>query len=204
MSEALIRRREELRVALCQQDPVQLASQVGAECVVRVSGEYDLRCRFLGETVLLHWPDLTVVNQNGDELPVLFGALLYYYFHTGDGTPLTGRRVSFAELPDGRTYSQAFQGYTGSELVKVFGDDIGSLKEACQELDGQPLDIGQASYLFQALPRMPIQLVYWLGDEDFPSTANLLFDENACHYLPVDGCAILGSLLTRKLIRLKE
>jgi hypothetical protein len=43
-------------------------------------------------------------------------------------------------------------------------------------------------------------LTYWLGDEDFPSSCKVLFDESASHYLPIDACAILGGMLTRKII----
>ncbi|MDL1911699.1 DUF3786 domain-containing protein, partial [Chloroflexi bacterium CFX6] len=53
---------------------------------------------------------------------------------------------------------------------------------------------------FQPLPRVPLMTTYWLGDEDFPSSCKILFDESATHYLPIDACAILGSMLTRKII----
>ena len=43
-------------------------------------------------------------------------------------------------------------------------------------------------------------VTYWLGDEDFPSSCKILFDESASHYLPIDGCAILGSMLVRRLL----
>jgi len=46
--------------------------------------------------------------------------------------------------------------------------------------------------------------VYWQGDEDFPSTCQVLFDASASHYLPTDAYAILGSTLTRRLIKTKE
>jgi hypothetical protein len=43
-------------------------------------------------------------------------------------------------------------------------------------------------------------VTYWLGDEDFPSSCKILFDASASHYLPIDGSAILGSMLVRKLL----
>jgi len=58
--------------------------------------------------------------------------------------------------------------------------------------------------VFQALPRVPLMLTYWLGDEDFPSSCKVLFDESASHYFPIDACAILGSMLTGRVIRAKN
>jgi len=139
-------------------------------------------------------------NLQGDPLPDLQQVLLLYYLITSDDAPLTGHWVSFAELPDGRTYNAAFQGYSGDEIVKAFGFDLDAFKSACVNAGGEPTEIGSASFIFQALPRVPLMLTYWLGDEDFPSSCKILFDESACHYLPIDACAVLGSTLTRKVI----
>ena len=101
-------------------------------------------------------------------------------------------------------YNAAFQSYTGDAVVKHFGLDIEAFKAACIKVGGTQIDVGSACFIFQALPRVPLMLMYWLGDEDFPSSCKVLFDESASHYLPVDGCAILGSLLTQKVIHQKS
>ncbi|NJC95606.1 MAG: DUF3786 domain-containing protein, partial [Anaerolineae bacterium] len=59
---------------------------------------------------------------------------------------------------------------------------------------------GSASFVFQALPRLPLMVTYWLGDEDFPSACKIMFDESASHYLPIDACAILGGMVAKKII----
>jgi hypothetical protein len=43
-------------------------------------------------------------------------------------------------------------------------------------------------------------VVYWLGDEDFPPSARVLFDASAGQHLPTDAFALLGSTLTHRLI----
>ena len=136
-----------------------------------------------------------------DELPLPFQAVLAYYFHTSDGTSLTGQWVSFADLPDGRMYNSAFQGYSGDEMVKVFGLDMDAFKSACEKSGGVATPSGDAGYIFYALPCLPMLVNYWCGDEDFPSSCKILFDSSASHYLPTDVCAILGSMLTRKVIK---
>jgi hypothetical protein len=50
------------------------------------------------------------------------------------------------------------------------------------------------------LPRVSLLTVYWQGDEDFPSSAQILFGVEVKHYLPTDACAIAGSMLTRQLV----
>jgi hypothetical protein len=63
------------------------------------------------------------------------------------------------------------------------------------------LEIGDAGYAFTVLPRVHLGLVYWEGDEEFPSQAQVLFEDTAAHYLPTDGLAILGSQLVDKVLK---
>ena len=129
-------------------------------------------------------------------------AVLAYYFYTSDGAPLTGQWISFADLPDGRMYNSAFQGYSGDELVKAFGLNVDGFKLACERYGGTVTSVGDAAFIFYALPRLPLLVNYWCGDEDFPSSCKILFDSSVSHYLPTDVCAILGSMLTRKIIKI--
>jgi hypothetical protein len=159
----------------------------------------EFKIPFLENTFSLTWPDLTGYSNTRDELPPIFQALLLYYLATADGTALTGKWVSFADLPDGRIYNAAYQGYSGDEIVKAFGLDLPAFRSACLNLNGSPLDIGSASFVIQTLPVLPMLVTYWLGDEDFPSSCKILFDSSATHYMPIDGCAIAGSMLAKKL-----
>jgi len=127
------------------------------------------------------------------------GALLYY-FSLADGCRLAHTWISFADLPDGRFYNQAFQGYTGKELAQAFQNDLAAFERAAVSLNGERVALGGAAFAFQALPRAPLCAVYWPGDEDFPASAQALFDAAASHYLTTDAYAILGSTLTRRLI----
>ncbi len=119
-------------------------------------------------------------------------------------TSPVGKYVSFADLPGGRMYAQAFQGYSGDEIVKKFGEKILIFKEACEHQHGLIDNLADAAYTFDVLPRIKIQVIYWLGDEDFPSSCKILFDAGVTHYVPIDACAIIGSNLVRQLIKYNQ
>jgi len=154
-----------------------------------------------GRPVSISFPELIPFDrQTGAALPESLQALLLYYLDTADGTPLEGRWVSFADLPDGRFYNQAYKGYTGQELVRRFGNDITAFEAAAHKLDGVKIGYGDAAFTFHVLPRLLLAVVYYLGDDDFPPSCQILFDASASHYLPTDVCAILGSMLTRKML----
>jgi hypothetical protein len=99
-------------------------------------------------------------------------------------------------------YFHAFQGYTGARLLKTFDNDLHRFKDAASATEGEAISHGDAGFLFWALPRIPMAVVYWLGDDEFPPNANVLFDASAGHYLSTDGLAVLGRELCSKIIRL--
>ena len=198
-STQLANRARDLRVSLRFQDPGRVAAQSGASYRELGPGRGELRIPLWGNVCILSWPELVGWDSKDDMLPDLQQALLLYYLVTADDTPLTGTWVSFADLPNGRTYTSAFQGYSGDEIAKTYDLNLEAFEQACNLAGGKEFMVGNASFIFQALPRVPLLVTYWLGDEDFPSSCKILFDESAFHYLPIDTCAVLGGMLARKL-----
>jgi hypothetical protein len=202
----LVSRAGELRTSIEQIPPETLAAHTGASYLEIGPARGEFHFNLFEKPIVGAFPSLTFFNPTGDKLPDFLQALLLYYFAVADGTPLTDNWVSFADLPDGRMYNQAFQGYSGDEIVRQLGKisptaALDAFKSTCLALGGKPLDIGSASFIFPALPRLPLLITFWLGDEDFPSSCKILFDSSASHYLPIDGCAIIGSQLTGKIVK---
>ena len=139
--------------------------------------------------------DYLVTRPHGSEVNAFTQSLVLTYLDTADGGPASGRWISFRDLPNGSFYNQAFQGYGPDRLAKRWQLDIGGFSGACRTRGGVPLDYGDAGFTFAVLPRIDVAAIYWLGDEDFPSKASILFDATAHSSMVIDGLAILGSRL---------
>lgn len=205
----LARRVSELHARLRRTSPITLASHTGANYLPAGSQQGTFYLPFWSQEVSLTYPEfIGRDSRTGELLGTMAQALLAYYFTISDGTEQTGQWISFSELPSGRFYTAAFQGYTGGELVKVFGiDEHGFTKSATQIGGRQPrLDkvLGDEAFAFQVFPYVTLLVVCWLGDEDFPPSYRILFDAAVSHHLSTDACAILGSNLTRRLIKAYE
>jgi hypothetical protein len=181
-------------------DPKGIAARCGMEfCELPEGSRFEFS--LFNKPVQIEYPELLAYDHiEGQPLNVALQALICYYMATADGIPLTYRWVTFADLPDGRFYNQAFQGYTGDKLSSFAGNDYAKITSALTLIDGIRMDEGDVAYQFRALPRVPLAIVYWSGDDDFPSSCKILFDSSVSHYLPTDVCAILGSILTHKLL----
>ncbi len=191
-----------LRSAFAAANPQSLAELVGAEWMPQEHGQGEFHLPVWGRLVRLTCPGFVAYDlQTGQELSIDLQALLLYHLSTSDGSPLAGQWISFAELPDGRFYNKAFQGYTGNELVRAFHSNLEDFVRATESLGGLRLPFGDASFSFRPLPKVALMAVFWRGDEDFPASIQILFDANAGRHISTDVCAILGSMLTRRLIK---
>lgn len=148
----------------------------------------------------LGYPDFSLRDAISLEEPRLaLQAIVLYYFQTADGTPLSNRWISFSELPHGNFYHRAFQGYTGNLLARKMSQ-LKVFEQSAAQIGGQRVEFGGAAYAFQVLPRVHLLTVLWEGDEEIPSSYQILFNEACPHYLPLEACAIAGSMLTHQLI----
>ena len=199
------RRVNELKEDLSQKKPSYLAAAASAEFRPRDSDKGEFSLLLWGKEVRLSYPGFSAQDrQTGNPLSQMDLVMLLYYFNTSDGTAKTGRWISFSELPDGKFYNQAFQGYTGQRLARSFHDDLANFEHAATSLSGTLFPLGSASFTFNVLPLVSLLVVFWQGDEDLPSSFQILFDASASHYLPTDAYAILGSILTSRLIKAKN
>jgi hypothetical protein len=185
----------QLQEALKQIPPQEVAQRSGAT----LQGD----CLYLELLFRPYEVDVTsyeVREPGGKKVASFFQSLILTYLQTANGAPSADRWISFRELPHGGFYHQAFQGYAPDRLTRRWGLDVDGFVTACRALDGTRLDLGDAGFAFRVLPHVDLAAVYWLGDEDFPSRATILFDANAHHYMVTDGLAILGSQLVSKIL----
>ena len=189
---------KDARATLCRLKPGKLALRSGCErdedgnfCLTFFWQEYVISC------------DSFVVRRakTGKEPSSFTQSLILTYLATADGTTPSSRWVGFRDLPGGLFYVQAFQGYSGDRLVRELQGGVEPFRRACERLGGEMIEIGDAGYAFTVLPRVHLALVYWEGDEEFPSQARVLFEDTSASYMPTDGLAILGSQLVGRILK---
>jgi hypothetical protein len=192
----------EARAALRAVKPTKLALRSG--CVLDADGR--LRLTFFWREYVISPGEFVVQRgDTGAESSSFTQSLILTYLAQADGTTPSGRFISFRELPSGMFYGQAFQGYAGDRLARELPVDpqqaMAALRRAAEHLLAEPLGIGDAGYIFTALPRVRLGIVYWAGDDEFPPRAQVVFEASSAHYLPTDGLAILGSQLVGHVLK---
>lgn len=139
-------------------------------------------------------------NSKNDPESIMVQSIILSYLTTSDGTPSSEKLISFRELPEGNKYCHAFESYTSGRLAKHFQQDLGKFSNACLKAGGISVNIGDAGFNFNVLPRIKITVVYYLGDETFSSSVSLLFDSNVSHYMVTAGLASIGAALAEIIV----
>ena len=118
--------------------------------------------------------------------------------------PIGEEWVSYKDFKDAAPFVGGFGNNTEKALVKNFSNRLYDLKEACQNLEGRPIDLElsyQIAFRFDVLPKIPILLLFNDEDEEFPAQGSLLFQKKASAFLDMECLAILGWFLIDALIQ---
>jgi len=128
--------------------------------------------------------------------------LILHYLAGAKNIKPSGTVIGFGQIAEVRTYEPVFKARTLGRLVRAFGDDPERLIDAARPLGGVLGDAGDVSAVLDLFPRIPVTVVMWRGDDEFPCDGNILFDSTVTEHLPLEdivvGCEELVSALVAK------
>ena len=142
---------------------------------------------------------ISLCDDPGVEIP--FGPLMsiYHLFcYSKPGAMNSGRFVPFRQVRGASPFAPAFEKSIAEELSRPFDGHLEALRRASEALKGERIKQGDAGYIFRAFDCMPVMMVFWDGDDEFPAQANLLFDANITDFTHEETvCCVAGDLMRR-------
>ena len=87
-------------------------------------------------------------------------------------------------------------------LARMLGNRMDTFKTVMEELKGIPKDYGDMAYEFQFLEDLRLCFVLWTGDEEFPSSAQILFSDNFPVAYAAEDVAYIGDVVLDYMKRL--
>lgn len=179
---------EVARSRLLRHEPEEISEKAGARYE---NGVFWVRT--LGRCVEVQWPDGKITPP----VSKWHALTLLHYLDLADGTPLTGRTITFSQYKDGLVRGGGLDRNT--ELI--VRRDLGvlpreELARRCETLGAELLP-SNADFCarFDFAPRYPVWLKVWFADEEFPASGRLLVDESAPNYLTIEDAVTVGSLI---------
>lgn len=122
----------------------------------------------------------TAIPSRYSAVPELYCLLSLYA--AAKEIPLRGDAISLTAL--NVVQRQELSAGDCAALLCYAEQDLTALQTADIPFFGQPLPHGDLAFEVWPLPRVPVSLVLWRGEEDLEDGGTLLFDSSASHYLP--------------------
>ena len=159
---------------------------------------------FLNRTYTVSFPEFDFVDQDDaeKEVPIQEQVLVLHYL-MGDKTAQPSEDwVAYREIPGATFYFSAFCKRAIDPLKNVFEGNLEGLDKGAQILEATGVDFGDAGYEFKPFPRIPVRMILYVGDDEFPSEANILFDSSAGDILSPEDLAWLAGMIVYRLMAL--
>jgi hypothetical protein len=99
---------------------------------------------------------------------------------------LSGRLIKPENIRGGEFFFQGSHMLPLGQLAGKNTNDKEGFITRGKELSGRLLEYGDASFEILPLPRIPVTLILWLSDEEFPARMDILFDSTCEIQVPLD------------------
>jgi len=142
----------------------------------------------------------------GEPVPAGFLEELCILTHlaSAQDIPLANELVHAEKLDRGGFFFRGSHQLPIEKLAATLGGAPQLLLAVGEILGARTCPFGDASIEVLVLPRIPVTLIIWAGDEEFPARASILFDKSAARQMPLDALYALAKLTIGRTIKLVE
>lgn len=191
---------EEWRLRFLEMDKEMLKKKIPE---IREEGDFFLITHF-GETFGVSLKDGTIHSMEEREKEISNGIKMDIYnlfWYSKETAFFQNRWVPFRDVKGASPFTMAFERNVLVPFAKTFEGHVGELKKAAEAIGAKKVRQGDAGYLLNAFDCIPMQYLFWDGDDEFPAQANILYDYSVTDYIHVESTV---SLATEGILRLAE
>ena len=169
---------------LAAMDPVEVCS--------RTNGAYDPEsgcyilplftsmCRVFPQNGIVDWAP------GSPQLPAYLQLFAIHYLLSAPRFSPQNRWISEKDMVGGVTFFRGPHAIPTQPIVQGIGNSLTAFDALCQRLGGTPLAMADGACRFTITDRVPVALLYWLGDDEFEAEAKLLFDASLAEHFALD------------------
>jgi len=187
---------------LCSTADIEELCQRSASTCLTKGENRTIELKYLNRTCRIKLPEIEItLKDDSAQVELRDKILILHYLVRARGTPLSGKAIAYQELKEGSVYYPTFIKRSVRPLIDYFGNSAEMLAEIAVELGGYRAEFGDIAVTIPAFARVPVTLVIWKGDDEFPSNANILFDSTVLDYLPAEDINVLCQTISWKLVK---
>jgi hypothetical protein len=159
--------------------------------------------RLVGVDYTVSFPAFAIANTDGvDDTTISEKVLILRYLCAGKWSERHGKSLSYRETSSsGETYFKSFEGRCIKRLVRTFGatpEVFARVMEETPALHAEKAGKGFA-YRFEFISNLYMSMLIWPGDDEFPASGQILFDDNVPLAFAAEDLAIAGEVVLGRL-----
>jgi len=158
----------------------------------------------IGSTIEIIIPDFTFISSSEDTVHIWEKILILHYLANADNSQLSGTLITYRQIKSGSVYFPTFEKRSTIPFTNYFSDNSELLLKASKHINGEKYDLGDVSVKIMAFPKVPLYYVIHLGDDEFPPSGSILFDETIENIFSAEDIAVLCQQIVFKLINLSK
>ena len=115
-----------------------------------------------------------------------FHLFIIHYLLKSKEIEISNEWISEKDIPGGTTFFRGPHEIPTNLISFRFNNQINEFKKRCEQLHGIPLNMADAAYIFKIVPRIPVAVLYWIGDDEFQAESKILYDRTITEHLSSD------------------
>ena len=176
------------------------------EAALRCGVPYDeekqqFHIRLMGYHYLVAYPEFAVQKEQEEEE----GAFLLLdsvpakiivprFLISGQAVKSSGKYLTYREVPWGEVYFRQFEGRCLMRLKFSFGFKLEQFSAAMEKMGARKIAMGDVAYEFEFINGLHVRFILWAGDDEFPPSSQILFEDNFPYAYQAEDLAVVGDI----------
>ncbi|MHB1457252.1 MAG: DUF3786 domain-containing protein [Armatimonadota bacterium] len=153
-----------------------------------------IRIAVLNRFILVDLARREITIEGGGKAKHTWALLALHYLCAKD-TAVDLREVSLNHYADCRSYYSVFSKRILGRLLGTVGKTQENFIQASENLDAERVASTGVCYRFKVLPRVPLSIVRYEGDNEFEPSANVIYRADAATLLPAEDRIVAAETL---------
>lgn len=115
-----------------------------------------------------------------------FELSILWYLVSAKNISVSGKWIKPVDAKGGQIFFMGTHRLPLDELAEKYGHDIKGFMTKVVEYGGNKCSYADACAILYPFPRIPVKLLLWLEDDEFPPRIDLLIDSSCDVHLPTD------------------
>lgn len=161
----------------------------------------EFEIRLMGYEYLVTWPDFQVRKKHPEQAGAFLlldnapaKIIVMRYLIKGQWVKSSGKYLTYREVPWGELYFKPFEGRCLMRLKFSFGFKLPQFAEAMEQLGAEKIPMGDVAYEFEFINHLHVRFILWAGDDEFPPSAQILFEDSFPVSYQAEDLAVVGDI----------